>query len=186
MAKKKKLIGDGDTFELEGLRFRARHVRDEGMGAPWKEHDGYGIVSDWTGREQAEGELVLAQDRSLHRFYDVDATLKKAREEGWGVAEEAAGKTKDEILALAVQHDYEHLKAWCDDEWYWMGVAVDMLDSEGNVLDRPDCHDALWGIESDSGDEYLDEVARECAGEIAARFKGKDEICIPIRKKEGK
>ncbi len=179
---RKKLIGDGDTFTLEGLTFKAEHVRDEGlMGEPWKEHDGHGVVSEWTDRPKRPGERVLASDRNSHRFYDIEATTEIAKRDGWGV-QNSKGKSKGQIIAEAVEEDYRRMKAWCDDEWWWMGVVVTMLDTEGRKLPMPEARDSLWGIESDSGDDYFDEVARECAGEIASRFKGKNEICIPIRK----
>jgi hypothetical protein len=175
------LIGDGDTFETEGLRFRVTHVRDEDMREPWKEHDGHGVISDWTDRGKSPGERILVSDRSQHRYYDIQESIKIALRDGWGV-EHPEGKTKRQIAAEAVEEDFRRMKAWCDDEWWWVGVVVALLDTDGNPIGRPECRESLWGIEGDSGAEYFDEVARELAGEIAARFKDKAEVCIPIRK----
>jgi hypothetical protein len=176
----KRLIGDGDTFELDGLRFRVNHEYDPTMREPWKEHDGHGVVSEWTDRDKRPGERVLATDRYSHRFYDIQASIEIAKRDGWGIAD-GEGKTPGQIAALAVERDYKRLKAWCHDEWTWIMVVVALLDTDGNRVCAVGCSEVLGGIEGDSGAEYLDEVARENAQQIAARFEGKKEVCIPIR-----
>jgi hypothetical protein len=42
-----------DTIEINGLTFRVTVERDEDMGEPWKEHDGHGVVSNWTTRSKS-------------------------------------------------------------------------------------------------------------------------------------
>ena len=44
------------TFEHRGRTFTMAIEHDAGLGEPWKEHDGHGIVSEWTTRSPEEGE----------------------------------------------------------------------------------------------------------------------------------
>lgn len=163
-----------DTIELDGRTFKVEVIPDDSMGAPWDEHDGHGVVSDWTRREKRPGERVLCSDRDSHRYYDIAETMKLARKDGWGLEEEALAKladrlgrkpTKREITAAAVEQDFDRLRRWCEGDWYWVGVAVTLLDDEGEETDE---RDSLWGIESDCED-YLEEVASELAEEILSR-----------------
>lgn len=153
---KRTRLYDGETFEHRGAIFKVTFPYDEAMQAPWIEHDGHGIVSEWTTREKAPGERVLVRDRHSYRYYDVQASLKKARKEGWDAPPYGEG-TKRQQAVRAVERDYEYLRGWCNDEWHYCGVVVKRLDRPGD--------DALWGIE-DNADEYLVEVAYELADEI--------------------
>lgn len=169
------------TFQRDGLQFRMRVSRDDYIGAPWDEHEGHGVVSDWTTREQGEGERVLATEANSHRFYDFAETLNIAERDAWGIdPERAKGLTKSQIVAAAVEQDFAHMKAWCDDEWWWVLVEVQLLDTDGYAIERENCQDALGGIESDDTDYHMT-VAVEMADGIAAAFKGKSEVCIAIR-----
>lgn len=175
--KSQKILTDGAvfTFKRKSFKFEVRH--DEDMGAPWEEHDGHGIVSEYTTRAKQPGERVLASDHGSYRYYDIAATVKLARKDGWGIgdAEEKAlasqlghKPTKGEIVAETVERDYRHMKAWCSDEWTWVYVLVTLLkkdaDAEGGYFETK--HTAsLGGIESDSG-AYLSEVGYELADEI--------------------
>ena len=152
------------TFELDGRTFIVRIEDDTATGEPWKEHDGHGVISEWTRRDMAPGERALVSDRGSHRYYDIKATLVIALRDGWDAAPIGQG-TPEERAARAVEADFQRMRAWCNGEWSWVGVVVH--------LECPECgaeHSgkfaSLWGIESDAG-EYLDEVARELAGEIA-------------------
>ena len=147
-------------FEHEGHKFSADDIYDEGMGAPWEEHDGHGIVSDWTTRAKRPGELVLCSDHGSKRFYDFQASVKRARAEGWDAA--PYGGTKGERAHRATLADFEHLKAWCEDRWHWCCVTVALLDDYGDEMGETA---SLGGIES-SSTEYLKEAAEELAGEI--------------------
>lgn len=160
----KQTIFDGDTFEHKGRRFIAKYERDEFMGEPWKEHDGHGIVSEWTSRPKAPGERVLNEDRTSKRYYNVRETLAIARRDGWGVeGGRLPGESERAYAARAVEADFRFLRAWCRDEWEWIGVTV-------RLADDPSITESLSGIESCSG-AYLDEVARELADEILSRVE---------------
>lgn len=148
-----------ETIEHGGYSFRVEHVADNDHGAPWLNEDGHGVISDWTTRDKSPGELVLNSDRSSKRFYDFAETCRIALRDGWGARDAEPGMSKRQIAALAAREDYERMRAWCNDEWHYVGVVVTLLDIEGNETDAVQ---SLWGIESDAGD-YLSETACELA-----------------------
>ncbi|MBN3762368.1 hypothetical protein [Burkholderia sp. Ac-20365] len=186
----------GQEFNIEsgGFTFRVKIVADTDMGAPWKEHDGHGEVSEWTGRDKRPGEIVLCTDRRSRRYYDWQVSMKIARRDGWGLCDEdktalikslaapgivgrgthqgigrpgrdpAKPLTQGEITAEAVRRDFAYLRGWCNDDWQWVGVVVELLDEDGEVID--DVNDSLWGIES-GADDYLRETAQGMAEGLA-------------------
>lgn len=160
-------------FEHAGKTFLAEIYADEHADAPWERSDYHGVVSGWDTRSKLPGELILSEDGRSRRFYDVQETMKKARAEAWGLSEPALAKlceslgrqaTRGEILAASVRADFEFLRGWCNDEWYYVGVCVRATDADGTAIDEPFAN-ALWGIESGNAD-YIREVAIELAGEI--------------------
>lgn len=151
-----------DTIEVNGKTFSVRIENDTDMGEPWKEHDIHGEVSDWTSREKKPGELVLCSDRGRYRYYDFAASVKKAKVDGWNAAPYNDNETKGERAAKAARADFERLRQWCNDQWYWVGIIVEELDEEG---EGTGASTSLWGIESDSED-YHEEVAKELAEQL--------------------
>lgn len=140
---------DSFTIEMNGMRFVVQTEHDDCMGEPWKEHDGHGVVSDWTRRDKRPSERVLNTYRGIKRYYDFAESMKIARREGWGCGEvrvaeltvkKGAPLTRGEITAAAVEQDFEYLRAWCNDEWEWVSIIV--RDAEGNVID------SLGGVDS--------------------------------------
>ncbi|RQH02741.1 hypothetical protein [Paraburkholderia dinghuensis] len=81
---------EDETFNVGagGYTFRVRVEADDSMGAPWEEHDGHGEVSGWTTRDKRPGEIVLSSDRWSKRYYDVQASMKIARRDGWGLGDD--------------------------------------------------------------------------------------------------
>ena len=164
-----------ESFEFEhaGKTFLAE-VYPDGCGeAPWERGEGHDAVSDWETRSKLPGELVLSEGGRSRRFYDVQAAMKKARADGWGLSEPALAKlcetlgrpaTGGEITAAAVRADFEFLRGWCNGEWQYVGVCVRATDTDGNAIGAP-FENALWGIESYNND-YIREVAAELASEI--------------------
>jgi len=152
-----KYVCEGDTITctVKGYDVTARVVRDNDTGAPWKEHDGHGSVSEWTSRPKHAGELVLAKDPGSFRYYDFQEAVKIAKRDGWGLGtpEEAARK------------DFEAMRAWAADEWFWCGVVLS-VSRNGVMLDT---HAAgLWGIDCNypnSDNAYLREVANDLLSE---------------------
>lgn len=149
------------TMDYRGHRFTVEVEPDDSMQEPWKEHDGHGPVSEWTSRNKAPGERVLISDRGRrHLFYDYAAAVRIARKDGWGDARKLASAlgrepSSGELAAWAADEDFKYLRAWCRDEWRWVGVIVKLGKHS----------ESLWGIDGDHGD-YLMEVARELADQI--------------------
>jgi hypothetical protein len=169
-----------ETFKHAGLTFRAETTPDECHGAPWEECDGHGPVSDWTTRDKAPGERVLAQDRGSRRYYDAAEATRIAKRDGWGLAEDGIAALRDklgrdptrgDITAEAVRRDFDYLRAWCDDEWRYVVLRIVLLDVDGAETDR-DAY--LGGVESTDDEAYVRDCARDLAAEIAADLDGVD------------
>jgi hypothetical protein len=155
-----------ETQEHNGSTYRIEWFYDHDVGAPWDEHDGHGSVSDWTTRDKRPGELVLSQDRSRKRFYDFQAAVQEARQDGWNT-EPYNWPSKGAQAVAAVLADFNHLKAWCDDQWHWCGIRVTLLDDEGDDTDKDA---SLWGMEeswSKASDAYHADVIQDLIQEIA-------------------
>lgn len=167
---------DGDIFEHDGNRFRFTTEHDDSMGAPWEEHDGHGPVSEsryhmpgmGSKPPKRAGERLLYWDHGHYRTYDFAEAVKIARRDGWGTNNVPEGASKGQIAAQAVEEDFQNLKAWCNDGWYWLGVIVTLVDDDGETITGASA--SLWGIESTAGD-YLDEVAHDLAGEVLGNLK---------------
>jgi hypothetical protein len=154
-----------ETIIRNGRRYTFKIEHDDGMGEPWKEHDGHGVVSDWTRRDKAPGEVIIASDRGSHRFYDIAGTTRLARRDHWGLSDASKARLaarigrepkRGDIVAEAVRLDCERMRGWCNDQWHWCGVIVTSPEGETR---------SLWGIESD-GYEYHAEVAGELIDEL--------------------
>lgn len=166
-----------ETFKHKGLHFSVETEHDTDMGPPWEEHDGHGVVSEWTTRPKRAGERVLCEDFwTRRRYYDIQASMAIAKRDGWGINPERRAKLEamkggalspGEIAALAVAADFDRLRAWCDDRWDWCVVVVTLLDTDG----EPTWERAyLGGVESDSDDDYIMECAEDMAEEIISRI----------------
>jgi hypothetical protein len=164
---------DRDTFTRNGYEFCVRIEHDDDSDAPWDREDGYGPVSHWTTRDKAPGEVCINTDHGSHRYYDVQAAMKTALADGWGLGGKALADftakigrtpTKRMLAAEAVRRDCDRMRRWCDNEWCYVGVSVYLLDEDGNDTDR--C-DSLWGIESDC-EEYIEQVVHELADGLIA------------------
>jgi hypothetical protein len=99
--------------------------------------------------------------------YDWNASLAKAKAEGWGLNEsrkltlasrlkkDIASLTKGEIVAEAVRLDFEHLRGWLNDEWQWVGYTAEIWQDCEKVQDTVA---SCWGFES-TDMEYVYESA---------------------------
>jgi hypothetical protein len=104
--------------------------------------------------------MVLARDRGSYRYYDFAGTIRTARADGWGPSS-GDWHTPREKAALATLEDFRRLRAWCQDEWSWIGVQVKVLMPDGTEHE-----DSLWGIESDG--DYWKDVAAELINGLTA------------------
>lgn len=165
---------DSDTFTHDGFTFRVHIEPDDFQREPWTEEDGHGPVSDWkrhafgmgTKPPKAPGELILVWDHGSYRTYDFAEACRIARRDGWGAAGDE-GMTRRAKAAHAARADFERLRRWCAGDWSYVGVWVELLDDEGEPTGERSV--GLWGVESDAAD-YLEEVAREEAGELIANL----------------
>jgi hypothetical protein len=168
------LGNDRITCDVDGFRAYAWVERDDDAEPPWSRGDDHGPVSEWTTREKRPGEVILSADGGARRYYDMAEAVRIARRESWDAEPYGVG-TAGERAARAARADYDNLKAWCDDEWTYVGVCVAISRKGVRLTDKYD--HALWGIESNAGD-YLTEVANERLSEALAAAKDKlAELC---------
>jgi hypothetical protein len=165
-------VSEGDTItcEKDGLTITALIERDEDMGPPWKEHDGHGPVSDWRPKDSKRpNEKILCEDRGSCRFYDWAAAIKLAKEDGWDAPPYGEG-TPGQQAERAVQRDFELLKNWCADEWFWVSVTLSVSKNDVDILDNAA---SLGGVAANCGDDnaYLTTVANELLGEAVEAGK---------------
>lgn len=165
-----------DVIKLrDGYSVRVHVDYDQCMGAPWEEHDGHGPVSEWTTRDKRPGERVLSEDRGSKRYYDFAEAVKIARRDGWG-SQGDDGMKPGEKAARAAARDFEYLRRWCNDQWHWVVVGVE-VSRNGEALETDYC----GGIEDDS--DYWREHAAESANSIiAADQKARKASAVAARK----
>lgn len=137
------------TLEHNGYTITIEWLRDDDTRAPWEEHDGHGPVSEWTSRDKNPSERVLCSDRNSYRYYDYAEAIKIAKRDGWDAKPYKTG-TKGQQAARAVEADFEYLRRWCNDDWFWCGYTVE--------VDGTNYHESLWGIDSDSQAEFESEA----------------------------
>jgi len=162
-----------DIFEHEGIQFSFRTEHDADHEAPWDAEDGHGPVSEWKRHAfgmgskppKKPGEMILVCDRGSYRTYDFAEAVKIAKRDGWDA--EPYGGTKGQKAHRAAMADFDRLRRWCNDQWDYVGVIIEMLDDAGDPMGETE---SLWGVESDAGD-YFEEVAQELAAEIIHRVE---------------
>jgi hypothetical protein len=157
--KRNKELTDGAIFRRGGAWFRVEHMHDDCHGAPDKECDVHGVVTEWMerrGEQEARnvGLRELASDRGRAIYYDMAQSLRIAHRDNWGRGKSKSAKRR------AVVRDYEYLRGWYSDEWHYIGVIVERL-TGANKGEKA----SLWGLESFCT-RYLSTVARELADEL--------------------
>lgn len=156
-------------IDIDGNEFTVEINADYGMGLPWIEYDGYGVVEQRTNRsymqkpKKAPHEVILWQEGPMAYFYDIKATIDKAKQEGWGVANPPADWTKKQIRTEAIKRDMENCRRWLTGDNFWVWVRVKCGDYS----------DSLCGIEATYSDGLKDakEYALEIAQELASQIK---------------
>lgn len=176
-------LSHGDILRKHGRTFVIAILQDDDASPPWERSEGHGTVTDWTTRDKEPGELVLNEDGRSKRYYDFAAACATARKE-WGLSpdnlaelETRLGRkaTAREIASEAARRDFDFLRAWCNDEWHYVGVVLFEI-PRGEIVTNPESFAdkepfaetnsaALWGIES-CADEYIQSVIMELFHEI--------------------
>lgn len=154
-------------FGHNGRTYAARLESDCDHGAPRDEECGHGPVSGWTARDKRPGEFVLSEDRRgrAKRYYDFQAACRIARAERWDAPPYRTGTAKQRAARAALA-DFKHLRAWCNDEWRYVGVIVAPVCLCCDEIKADDSL-SVWGIE-DSATDYLAETALDLADELAS------------------
>lgn len=150
--------------EIE-FTFRVEVEQDDATAAPWIECDGHGPVSDWVRRDKKPGELVLNTSHGDKRYYDFAEAVKIARRDGWNAQPYCDKETKGQRAAKAAMADFKNMHGWCNNEWWYVGVIVTLLDDDGEPTD---VSESLWGVESK--DDYPETVAHELANGLMAEY----------------
>lgn len=181
-----------------GKKYHVCWYYDHDFGSPLENGDCYGVTErmDWnpTDEEQLEQHIADNEDeegegieleehtrltmmRQLQRpsswndsglYYDVLSSLHKAKTE-WGI--------DDPVKAMeVVEKDFDYLKGWYDDDWFWLTVGVAPLDEDGEPIE--DDREYCGGYESmilDDFDEdqrrYKQEVIYDQIGQIEWAIK---------------
>lgn len=155
--------------------FRVNVIQDLSSGAPWEDSDIHGPVTGWTSRNKKPGEWVLNTDGGSKRYYDYAQACQLAQRDGWGLRpEKLAAFVKNlghspsakELAAETARIDFEYLRAWCNDEWRYVGIDVTLLDEDG---EETSISSSLWGVEDH--DDYPAQVAQELAAELMAGYR---------------
>jgi len=156
--------GNPVSIEIDGLTVTARVEVDEDHGAPWDEEDGHGPVSEWTNRDKRPGELVLNEDRGSKRYYDMQEAVKIARRDGWDAP--PYGGKPGEKAARAARRDYELLRRWCNNEWFYWVVILSVAKNGITLDDHAAC---VGGVGVDDDESYLAECAEDMLSEAVDR-----------------
>ena len=108
--------------EHNGRQYRVRFFYDNDHEAPWEDGDGRGIVhavSDHA--DKKPGWRLLYTNRGDAWYLEWAGTIKKAKDEGWGLGDEklaqlratlGADPTPGQIRERAVQMEYDFFRAW--------------------------------------------------------------------------
>lgn len=160
--------GETISATIKGFKITARLEHDPDAGTPWENCDGHGPVTGWTHRTKRPSERILCEDHDARRYYDIAEAVKIAGRDGWD-APPYGGTDIGKRVVRAVEADFQRLRAWCNDEWYYVAVVLS-VSRNGITLDK---HAAsLCGIESDSG-EHLTDTANELVDEALAVGRAK-------------
>lgn len=145
-------VSDGDVIqcEVDGFDCFATIHADDCRDAPWDNEDGHGPVSEWVTRDKRPGELVLNEDGRRHgksyRYYDYAEACRIALADGWGMAGgRKEGESARAYAARAARHDFEVLKAFCNNEWAYYGVEIAVYKAEVKLTGNFD--HTMWGLE---------------------------------------
>lgn len=139
-----------DTLEQCGVTVQIDYFYDHDTGVPWVENDGHGVIEKvhqyYGTLHKKPGQKVMHYDSGTYWLYDFCETTKIAKRDGWGLpAAECNGLTKNQIIAKAVQNDFDFCRGWITDQWFYAGVICTVLDRDG---EKTDITNSCWGFET--------------------------------------
>lgn len=169
--------GDALRWSEGEFDFVAHLQHDQYADPPWENSDMHGPVSGWvplyceeSGRMHQS--WIVSRDRSMVRLYDHHAALKKALKDGWWPRDATPDLMPEQLAERAVFEDFEHLRAWCNDEWFYGAVTVEVY-SEGTHLAEA----ALHGIDINAGEnndwistDVLPDLVEQAMGDAKAQI----------------
>lgn len=165
----------GETITLDvapGYTARVKcEYDDEDSGPPWENCDGHGVVTDWMSKENKRaGYRVLSEDHGSYRYYDFAASCKRALAEHWNAPPYGQGTAKQRA-ERAAEADYEFLRAWCADDWCYVGVIVKLFHNGAKAAE-----DSCWGIETwkDYHQEHAVDMVNELLCQHAEELRERD------------
>lgn len=172
--------GESFDFEHRGRMFRASIEFDDSSGAPWEQGDGFAPIERKPhgygaqyGAAKRPGELVIHDGGRNGYAYVVDIpdAIAIARRDAWGISQElrtafeskhGRPPTPREVARLAIDENIAFCRGWCEDDWQFIGVIVQMIGRDGEPVGDSE---SLWGVES-CGGYARDDVAPELAEQI--------------------
>lgn len=156
-----KTLYDNETFEHNGHRFRVHFDYDDWSSAPWEDYDGHGPVrkenqphrNGYSTKRPGERPLNRADRNEYQFYYDWQEAMRIAKRDGWNTAPyDAPNKA-----LRAVQADFDYLSAWCNNEWQYVIVTVDLMNDNGETIES----DSIGMVES--WKDYDSEIAYQIA-----------------------
>lgn len=163
---KRRHLWDGDTFEVNGLRFRVRFEHDVDAGYPWEDDDGCGPVrksnkphrDGSSDKRPGERPLNSAGRNEWQFYYDWQSAIKTARVDGWN----AQPYDAPNAALRAVQENFDYCREFINDGWSYVGVIVERINVDGDVL----ASDSLRRVETFK--DYHVDQAYEIAEALAS------------------
>jgi len=81
------------------------------------------------------------------------------------------------VEALYLAQNYKRIEGLNTNDWWFLGCVVTVYSNNVEVGS-----DSLWGIESDSGDEYLREIEQDCISNALAQVESNSQKLIASAK----
>lgn len=159
-----------EIMRFEGVDVKVSYYFDDDSEPPWEHCDGHGPVrrgeAHHPGRsDKHPGERPLNNPgwHQCQYYYDWRQACRLARRDGWNAEPYDAPNR----VLRSVQSDFDFLRGWVNDDWQYVGVEVQVVDENGDLVG--DC-DACWGFETYR--DYHRTAAKEMAQCLAASYKG--------------
>lgn len=145
--------GEEVTALPNGWSLVVKVENDQDSGPPWEDCDGMGVIKESRWHPGDSYTDWILNDQHNYRYFDWKATLPIAIKEGLDAPPYRTGNKREQAMR-AMKRTYEFLRAWCNDEWYYVGIIVELHDERGCLLGESSC----WGFESENISYVTSEV----------------------------